>query len=269
MRQTPNASDPRGFTLVEALVILALLTVVISLLVPTIGRAVEQSRIAKGASQVRHTAIATTLYSHEHNRRLPQVWSEIGWGQWVQNVFGFAGSAGTIDELGLHELHAGLRPLNRYLGEYGKGDLVDVVRDPLDRGASNALPLVRDVHTRSMFDLVGTSYVLNTHALDEVPCPYAPTVRTLTLGRDEPMPHVESPAHTWLVGDHAMYNHDGGADAGFRWRRSGEILANVAFVDGHAAIDVEVAPGAVNTTGEYTFYPTPDWAARRADGGHR
>jgi prepilin-type processing-associated H-X9-DG protein len=262
MRQARNAADLRGFTLVEALVILAILAAVISLLVPTVGRAVERSRIAKGASQVRQVGVGATLYANEHDRRLPQVWVEIGAGQWIQNVYGFVGSAGSIDEVGLNELHAGARPLNRYLGEYGDGDVVDAARDPLDRGASNALPLVRDVRTGSMFDLVGTSYVLNTHALDEVPCPYAPTVRTLTPGRDEPMPRVESPARTWLVGDHAMYNFDGGVDAGFRWRRSGELRANVAFVDGHAQIDVEVAQGAINTTSAYTFYPTPDWAAR-------
>lgn len=248
--------------------IVAILAAVVSLLVPTVGRAVERSRIAKGASQVRQIAIASTLYANEHNRRLPQVWTEIGSNQWVQNVYGFAGSEGLIDELGLDALHAGERPLNRYLGEFGKGDVVEAARDPLDRGASNALPLVRAVRTGSMFDLVGTSYVLNTHALDEVPCPYAPTVRTLTPGRDEPMPRVESPARTWLVGDHAMYNYDGGADAGFRWRRSGELRANVAFVDGHAKIDVEVAQGAINTTGAYTFYPTPDWAVR-VGVGHR
>jgi prepilin-type processing-associated H-X9-DG protein len=261
----PHARTPehgRGFTLIEALVIVAIIAAMMSLLVPTVGEAVERSRVAKGASQVRQTAIAATLYAREHGGRLPQVWSRIGSDDWVQNVHGFAGSAGSIDELGLNELHAGLRPLNGYLGEYGDGDAVDSVRDPLDRGARNALPLVRDVRTGSMFDLVGTSYVLNTHALDGVPCPYAPTLRTLTPGRDEPMPHVESPAKTWLVGDHAMYNYDGGADAGFRWRRSGEIVANVAFVDGHADIDVRVARGAVNTTSAYTFLPTPEWAQR-------
>ncbi len=261
----PHARTPaqrHGFTLIEALVIVAILAAVISLLVPTIGQAVERSRVAKGASQVRQTATAATLYARDHRERLPQMWERIGDHDWVQNVYGFAGSAGTIDELGLNELHAGARPLNRYLGEYGDGDVVDAVRDPLDRGASNALPLVRDVCTERMFELVGTSYVLNTHALDETPCPYVPTLRTLTPGMDAPMPLVESPAMTWLAGDHAMYNYDGGADAGFRWRRGKGVVANVAFVDGHAALDVEIAPGAVNTTEAYTFLPTPEWARR-------
>jgi prepilin-type processing-associated H-X9-DG protein len=254
----------RGFTLIEALVIVAILAATLSLLVPAVGRAVERSRVARGASQVRQTAIAATLYAREHGERLPQVWARIGDDDWVQNVYGFAGSAGSIDEVGLNELHAGLRPLNRYLGEFGEGDVVDAVRDPLDRGARNALPLVRGVRTDSMFELVGTSYVLNTHALDETPCPYAPTLRTLTPERDAPMPNVESPAKTWLAGDHAMYNYDGGADAGFRWRRGGVVVANVAFVDGHAEIDVRVARGAVNTTSAYTFLPAPEWAQRAA-----
>ncbi len=262
----PHARTPAqrtGFTLIEALVIVAILAAVMSLLVPTVGRAVERSRVAKGASQVRQTAIAATLYAREHRERLPQVWTQIGDHDWVQNVYGFAGDAGSIDELGLNEMHAGARPLNRYLGEYGDGDEVEAVRDPLDRGASNALPLVRDVRTDSMYELVGTSYVLNTHALDEVPCPYVPTLRTLTPDRDEPMPLVARPAKTWLAGDHAMYNYDGGADAGFRWRRDGGVVANVAFVDGHTKVDVPIARGAVNTTEAYTFLPTPDWAAQQ------
>lgn len=251
-----------GFTLIEALVIVAILAALVSLLVPSLGGALERARIARGASQVRQTAIAAIVYSREHNGRLPQVWSEIGTNQWVQNVHGFVGSAGSIDELGLNELHAGARPLNPYLGEYGDGDVVEVVHDPLDQGARNALPLVRDVRTDSMFGLVGTSYVLNTHAIDGVPCPYAPTLRTLTPGRNEAMPTVESPAQTWLAGDHAMYNYDGGADAGYRWRRSGEVRANAAFVDGHVTVNLLVAEGAVHTTPEYTFLPTPQWAAR-------
>jgi len=227
------------------------------------GRAVERARVAKGAGQVGRAAAAATLYAAEHGGRLPQVWTQLGETTWAQNVYGFAGSAGTIDELGLDELHAGARPLNRYLGEFGAGDVVEPMRDPLDRGASNALPLVRAVRTGSMFTLVGTSYVLNTHAIDGVPCPYAPTLRTLTPDRDARMPRVASPARTWLIGDHAMYNYDGGADAGFRWRRSGKVVANVAFVDAHAAIDVDVAEGAVHTTEAYTFLPDPRWAAAR------
>lgn len=260
MRQAGNAADRPGFTLLEALVIAAILAALLSVLLPGVGAAVERSRVARGGSQVRQTAVAALLYAHDHDERLPQVWARLGDAEWVQNVYGFAGAAGSIDELGLDTLGAGSRPLNRYLGEFGDGDEVEPAHDPLDRGAAHALPLVRDVRTDSMYRLVGTSYVLNTHALDDVPCPYAPTLRTLTPGRDERMPRIAHPGRTWLVGDHAMYNYDGGADAGYRWRRSGEVMANVAFVDGHASLSVRITPGATNTTGAYTFLPTPDWA---------
>lgn len=253
----------RGFSLVEALVVVAAVATLLGVLLPSVGWAVERSRVVRGGAQVRQAAVATLAYANDHDGRLPQVWAQIGERTWVQNVHGFAGSAGSIDELGLDELDADARPLNPYLGEYGRGDVVEPVRDPLDRGASNALPLVRDVRTESMFALVGTSYVLNTHALDEVPCPYAPTLRTLTPGRGERMPEVRTPGSTWLIGDHAMYNYDGGADAGLRWRRSGRVVANVAFVDGHAALDTPVAHGATNTTPEYTFLPRADWAPAR------
>lgn len=249
-----------AFTLVEALVVVAVLGTAVSLLLPGLGRSVERARVVRGAAQVGQAATATSLHAFDRAGRLPQVWTRLGETTRVQNVYGFAGSAGTIDELGLDTLHAGLRPLNRYLGEYGPGDVVEPMRDPLDRGASNALPLVRALQTERMFDLVGTSYILNTHALDSVPCPYAPTLRTLTPAMDARMPEVASPSRTWLVGDHAMYNYDGGADAGFRWRRSGDVLANVAFVDAHVAIDVPVARGPVNTTDAYTFLPSPAWA---------
>lgn len=257
-----------GFTLIELLVLIGVVVALLALLVPSVAHAVERARVAKGASQLRSGAIASIQHARERRERLPQVWAPIGPSDFVQSVFAFAGSRGTLDELDLRERGADARPLNAYLGEFNADAIVEVMRDPLDRGAREALPLVHAVATRSMFELVGTSYILNTHALDGVPCPYAPTVRTLTPGRDEPMPPVASPARTWLIADHAIYNHDGGADAGFLWRRHGRLVANIAFVDGHVITDAPIPAGPVNETESYSFYPTPDWADERRASSH-
>lgn len=261
----PRATRTTGFTLIELLVVIGVVVALLALLVPSVSHAVERARVAKGASQLRAGAVASIQHARDQRERLPQVWTSIGPNAIVQSVFAFAGSRGTLDELDLRERGADARPLNRYLGDFDADSVVEVMRDPLDRGAREALPLVRGVATRSMFELVGTSYILNTHALDEVPCPYAPTLRTLTPGRDEPMPPIASPARTWLIADHAIYNHDGGADAGYLWRRHGRLVANIAFTDGHVQTDTPIPPGAVNETEAYSFYPSPGWASERRD----
>lgn len=258
-----RARRTAGFSLIELLVVVGAVVALLGLLLPAASVALERARVAKGAANLRAGAAASLQHAIDHRGRLPQAWTEIAPGDFVQSVHGFAGSRGTLAELGLDGLGADARPLNQYLGTFGPDSVVESMRDPLDRGAREALPLVHAVATRSMFELVGASYILNTHALDEVPCPYVPTVRTLTPGRDEPMPPVASPARTWLIADHAVYNHDGGADAGFLWRRHGRLVANMAFVDGHVKVDIAIPAGAANETEAYSFYPTPDWADDR------
>jgi type II secretory pathway pseudopilin PulG len=61
----------RGFTLVELLVIVGIIAVLISLLLPALGRAREQARRAQCLSNLRQVHQAIVLYSLSHRDQVP------------------------------------------------------------------------------------------------------------------------------------------------------------------------------------------------------
>src|SRR5688572_2693511 len=55
-----------GFTLVELLVVVAVIGILASLLLPALGRAKEKGKSVRCVSNVRQLAIGATLYAEEH-----------------------------------------------------------------------------------------------------------------------------------------------------------------------------------------------------------
>ena len=60
-----------GFTLIELLVVLGIMAILASLLLPALGKAKESARMTQCASNLRQVAVASMVYSMDHNNNLP------------------------------------------------------------------------------------------------------------------------------------------------------------------------------------------------------
>lgn len=290
-----HARPGRGFTLVEALVSIAIIAVLLGLLLPSLRYTREHVGETHCASNVRQLSAATLGYLAAWNNHLPQRSAEVFPG--FESIIGalFGGKRGTLAGYGINEIGADERPLNAYLSTSGYigdhdgdeeiGEDVPVFHCPLDRGTPGD-PAAGVPHSTSLYDLVGTSYNLNDHALDSQGCwtliparspPCAgETVKTRPGG---PMPRVEDPSLTWMIGDQPIYNYEldpysnPSGDRHQRWHHH-KPRVNLAFVDGHVGIGIDVpGPGFAdpatpddlppgepnNTTPWYSFLPRSDW----------
>lgn len=73
------STSPKGFTLVELLVVISIVALLIALLLPSLSKARESARAVQCASGLRQLAIVTTVYGHDFNGNLYSVnWSHNG-----------------------------------------------------------------------------------------------------------------------------------------------------------------------------------------------
>jgi prepilin-type processing-associated H-X9-DG protein len=68
----PRAREGRGFTLVEMLVITAVMALLFALLTPALGRALQRGRAVACLENLRQWGLAATAYADEHNGYLPR-----------------------------------------------------------------------------------------------------------------------------------------------------------------------------------------------------
>ncbi len=69
MRLNRHNSD--GFTLVELLVVVAIIALLVSILLPSLGAAKTAARIVKAHAELRNITIALTMYRHVNGKKLP------------------------------------------------------------------------------------------------------------------------------------------------------------------------------------------------------
>src|SRR6187455_2835137 len=70
-RSLPSDSIPAAFTLMELLLVIALIATLAGLLLPALSRAKEAGRSTACLSNLRQAGIALQLYTQDHNNRLP------------------------------------------------------------------------------------------------------------------------------------------------------------------------------------------------------
>lgn len=260
----------RAFTLIELLVVVAVLAILLGILLPALGKARDSARTTACGSNLHQLALGLTQYLADTNEQLPQFRVDSAGaptkgttGDNIGSLFG--GKRGKLPFFGIDQIGAQRRPLTKYVSEQdiprddapgSENFQVYLFRDPADSGARLAFLEGSGLEQLSMYDLLGTSYNLNDHALDTDPSdePYP----TLIPEQGGKMPRVVNPSKVWVLGDQPIYNYDDGGDRGQRWH-GGEVRANLLFADMHVDIALPVAAGPVQTTTRYTFLPREDW----------
>jgi len=263
----------RAFTLIELLVVVSIIAILIAVLLPALGAAREAAGSAACGSNLKQMAVGLTTYISQYQDRLPQFRVDDAGnpatgsnGANIGSLFG--GKKGTLPFYGIDRIGAKRRPLNSFVwdGEIPDDDSpsadtfeIELFRDPADRGTYQPFISQMGFDTTSVYDLVGTSYNLNDHALDTDPSgePY-PTLIPQAGGR---MPRIANPVRTWVLGDQPIYNYDDGGDRQQRWHGN-KVRANLLFADMHVGLSLTVPEGQVQETPDYTFLPDPRWLER-------
>jgi len=227
-----------AFTLVELLVVVAIIGVLIGTLLPAMRKARERSQFVQCLSNLRQIGLGTSNYLTDNRFFFPIIetyaisYTQMAW-------LGKAGTGGYLN------WNASQRYLNRYLGgPYSPTAEMPVARCPTDAafGMSN-----------SFYNACGASYAANAA--------YAPGYPTtthtlaLTTTRSVSLSAVASPARMVAISEFGAFDpiwssvDDGPA---FRWHDRESQTFNMTFVDGHAAA-INVVTG-VPFNDNYSFY---------------
>jgi len=224
----------KGFTLIELLVVISIITLLISIMLPALGKSRVYARRVTCGTQLAQIGQGFIMYSDENKAFFP-------WKSTSTSAMIYGGRAGyyagyrAADGYGPKD-----RPINAYLGyDRNVADTSDVppFLCPADTGAKAWAP-----GSITTYRDVGTSYAYNA---------WASATNTMTL-RGKRTGDVRSPSRTIMVGDHPIHNYTGGGNRKQFWHDSIRIMANICFVDNH--VDYHEIPQADDTP-YYTWYP--------------
>jgi len=129
----------RGFTLVELLVVVAIIALLLGILVPALSKARESGRRAVCGSNVRQVYIANTGYATENADYYVLAAEDIYSGSGgTKRWHGWRASDGVSADSDENHFDPALGPLASYLGEKGKVKACPTFRDAVLDGARNA-----------------------------------------------------------------------------------------------------------------------------------
>lgn len=247
--------ERRAFTLLELLVVVAIIAVLIALLVPSLVASRRQSKLVVCGTNLRQLAVGWQGYLDSNKGHFLS-------GSNAQTQYG--GKQGRASD----PVKPAPRPLNRFVG------LPPVIRSgaevfscPSDNGYSGLGQRPggeTDLDGASFFDYHGTSYLTNrfligpaepaVSALDPFVTAVADTLlpRLRSLNRSQ----IRQESRLLLIGDGGWddaWNVASGAVAEWHGRPR---VHNLAFLDTHVET-IEIRKG-VYVSGKYTLIPFPD-----------
>ena len=261
---------PGAFTIVELLVVIAVISVLMAILVPALDRARERGLLAQSLSNLHQVQIAGGAYSLDNKETLPftptyrrgsaagpdsgPLEGLCGWS--------FAGKNNAPEWAGRpFDVEAADRPLNPYLSPGATLDAPDApatlpasdparkrtqipvlqtrgYEDSLQRAWPDAIPGV------SCYDDVGTSYLLNLQWLAQFSTIADPASRLeIGLSRFRSAANAAPSRFVWLT-DQSGDAVPRSTDPGYVWNNAfdDDNKSALAFIDGHV-LYASVKPG--------------------------
>jgi len=142
MGTQPHHSDrrtPRAFTIIEVLVVVAVIALLLAILVPSLKAARAQARIAVCGSNIRQLAFANIGYATENKGHFVLAAEDIGAGFGGRKRWhGVREASGVSPDPAENIFDPARGPLARYLGKDGQVKKCPSFRDYTDDGALNA-----------------------------------------------------------------------------------------------------------------------------------
>ena len=167
-------SRSRAFTLIELLMVIAIIALLISILMPVLNKARNEGNVAKCLSNLKQIGLYTEMYwsAQEDNKVVVWYWYPTvpGYGVNIVSPWIFGGSKaaspGEFPNADSSLYPAEIRPLNKYADPLARDkQIIKIYADPGDR--SNYAPIVGqsadtvEEEVKSSLESNGTSYSLN------------------------------------------------------------------------------------------------------------
>jgi prepilin-type N-terminal cleavage/methylation domain-containing protein len=231
---------PRGFTVPEMLAVVAIITIILSILLPSLGRARKIAFIAVCASNQHQIGVAQQNYLVDSRNVFPRLYN---WGDLV-------GQRGNTGYYASSSLNVKARPLDIYLDARQDDMQVHVAQCPSDLG-DDLNPGVSNA-----FKSYGTSY-LPQWASDVFRVKYVYGALTNAALPSMTKSQITSPANKLLLADWPWHGNRVVSQKQTHWHSNGyERQFNTLFADIHVTFfTFPVNEIDVSVTG--TYYPAP------------
>lgn len=244
----------RGFTILELLVVMAIMALLAAILLPSLGRARWQARHLQCQTNLYAIARAWHMYLIDTKGRfLKNYMQSENWD------FNYGGKQGTSNA------YKGSKPLNRYLGLPTKIKMGgEVFKCPFDVGGPS-------IPAATAYDRFGTSYYMNHMLVGQAmlmdrpddPCLEVMSKVSNLIGNLD-ITQVSGQSRVLFVGDYGWWRaweFGIAPDQHVDWHQK-PSYHNIAFVDGHVQF-VHIRKG-INTDAKYTLIPFGDLQAESA-----
>lgn len=253
-RQPPAKPRRCGFTLVELLVVIGIISLLIAILLPSLGKAREQAQRVKCLSNLRQLGISFMMYGQDFKKYPTRTNMSQFYGTYTAELIDrsypgfFLGNLldPTIGPRVVVEADK-QKWSRKYVNNFA------VMECPSDRGDAGPLFLAA-FPGKNNYEVWGTSYWYNCRDNFNGPDSQPGSLMNRTFGK------VKNSSQVILLGDPQMHAFAGGGDSQYRWRwhDSKRNYANILFADLHAGGVIITRDQPDYLTGrDFTFLATP------------